>query len=392
MSLLNCTQLHLNNCNFANNMATLAGGAIHLEFELLSDVLLSNSIFTNNVATNGGGMYSTSAVLLELVLENCTFWDNMASETGGALFFNETSTKIADSKFWNNTSPTAGAVYFSGLTSVLHIAKSSFCKHSYIPHPKLNFGAGAAVMAAGTMKIYAKDVVFEENTSGGALSVANTQRAEVHNAVFYRNKGDLSGAIVTQNTLLYVNNTSIMENTASRGSALFLANTNCLIQSCHFAGNTGEITHTTIKIRAKTTSLQFRSYNNIFIDQHSQYPEQNYDQISLSSATSQTIPAKVYFWQNRYKFSDNKTKVVDRQFLNNISMPKIVYVHEHVNFTEEYSQFASGGLNQCHTKTGKNFDLIFDCRCATCATKTFTHFSNCIQVSLADNASCTKCD
>ena len=343
MLVSNNSAVQISNCTFSSNVAVVGGGALHIQKQTMSNVLINSCFFVKNTAKQGGAICSTQGNSVEFVLKNCTFRENVASGSGGALVFHETSAKIVDSKFSNNTSPGACAVYFNGSKNEMHIERSSFWKH--IPQP-LKADA-TTVFVVTTKNFLARDVVFEENTCG--LTLFDTPKAEVYDSLFHRNTQATArapaSALYTGNTFLYIQNASFVGNTGSKVMTLSVFGTNCQlhIQGCLFAANTGL---SPIEISA-SQSIQVRSSNNVFVERQ---PQQYQNVFFLQSRTSAIIPAKFYFWQNMFEFSSNKTILIDGNFINNLSMPRIVDLRN-VNATAQHSQFASGEFNIYQTSS-----------------------------------------
>ncbi len=343
MLLSNSAAVHVSHCTFSSNGALMNGGAIHIEFQQMSNVLINSCFFVKNAADQGGAMYSMQGNSVEFVLKNCTFRENVASQIGGALVFLETSAKIVDSKFSNNTSPLTCAVCFNGSKNEMHIERSFFWRH--IPLPVNNYGTPTIVFVWATKKFFARDLIFEENTSDGTLALFNAHGAEVHNSFFHRNSGKAGSALQAVNTSLHIQNSSFVGNIASKGAVVTVADTNCLVdlQSCRFAANTCS-SPSPMGIYA-TQHIEVRSCNNVFVEHPLQ---QNHYEMELMSLSLDNITAKVYFWQNMYEFSSNKTTLIDGNFLNNLSLPKVFSV-QRVNMTVKFSQFASGEFDIVHT-------------------------------------------
>ncbi len=338
--LSNSSAVQISNCTFSSNMAVMNGGAIHIELQLITNVLTSSCYFIKNAAAAcGGAMSIANGNAVEFVFKNCTFKKNVASGYGGALYFHEISTKILDSNFSQNRSPLTCAFFFNGSKDEMLIERSIFWKN--IPLLVNTNSSAPTVLVYATKKFFARDVIFEENTSNGALTLFDTHRAVIHNSVFHKNTGEPFGALYAANTYLHIQNSSFVGNIG--GFALTLYGTNCQlhIQSCRFAVTTRPSFF--VGVFASKT-IQVRSFNNVFVAGS----QQDQNDVALVSRILANATAKVYLWHNIYEFSSNMTTLIDGNFLHNLSMPKIFNLR-HVNMTVEFSQFASGEFNIVHT-------------------------------------------
>ena len=91
------------NCNFTNNSATSAGGAIHM-----ASGTVENCNFNNNTAGFGGAIrfYNNGTST------NCNFTNNLALNNGGVIFFSNQG-NVTYCNFTNNSDfKDGGAVYF----------------------------------------------------------------------------------------------------------------------------------------------------------------------------------------------------------------------------------------------------------------------------------------
>ena len=135
--------IYISNSIFANNTASLNGGAILSSSESANYIVNSN--FTNNGASDGGAIYSngTMNLLSNSFIENQvsgdggavyllssnasvdrnTFRANNASNFGGALFFKSPDSsklfKIINNVLARNKASQGGAIYLSDLTAIL---------------------------------------------------------------------------------------------------------------------------------------------------------------------------------------------------------------------------------------------------------------------------------
>ena len=260
---------------FENNSANRAG-AIYC-YRTLN--LYSGSFKNNTASSNGGAIYlpaSSSARLYlggsdELIESEVLFSGNTATSNGGAIY---TAGRIIgqDANFENNSANNGGAVYVTASYTTLTLEKASFTGNKAKT-------SGGAVYVAGHSSLNMDDlslvnVVFEENEAkdGGAVyldgnSVALANKVQAKNNTATSN----GGVIYSTESTLTVYNSDFSGNTASAGSAVYLTTgaitniygssftsnsckdtnasnagalyiytgeTNTLVHSCSFVGNT----------------------------------------------------------------------------------------------------------------------------------------------------------
>lgn len=110
------------NCTFTNNSATV-GGAIHLNNQATSKLVVTGGTFTGNKATNGaGGAICASAKNPQVEISGAAFNQNNASGDGGAICASATvGVKVSDCTFTGNTANQGGALTIpTGSYLILH--------------------------------------------------------------------------------------------------------------------------------------------------------------------------------------------------------------------------------------------------------------------------------
>ena len=201
------------NCNFTNNSAGYAGGAIHMY-----SGSVENCIFINNTARYGGAIrfYNDGTTT------NCNFTNNKAIGTnswGGAICFSNIG-NITNCNFAGNTAEGGGAVYF------MNNGAMSNC----------NF-AGNTAEDGGAISMFSGNVsnsTFTDNTAdvGGAISMFS---GNVLNCNFVNNSAaDVGGAIsMNYGTVI---NCKFTNNKADTGSAIN-SDLRCSVVNCSFVNN-----------------------------------------------------------------------------------------------------------------------------------------------------------
>lgn len=110
------------NCTFTNNSAT-AGGAIHLNNQATSKLVVTGGTFTGNKANNGaGGAICASAKNPQVEISGASFSKNTASGDGGAICASATvGVKVSDCTFTENSANQGGAITIpTGSYLILH--------------------------------------------------------------------------------------------------------------------------------------------------------------------------------------------------------------------------------------------------------------------------------
>ena len=146
--------------NFTNNRAAMEGGAIYLPYSTSNVVDVSYSVFIGNNATRGGAIFSGTKYDASKYIHDCNFTDNIATIAGGAIYIENTQlikncnfdankattgdggavyvqegvtgVKIEDSTFTNSHAYNGGAVYYGGTTNInngLKIVNDTFIKN-----------------------------------------------------------------------------------------------------------------------------------------------------------------------------------------------------------------------------------------------------------------------
>ncbi len=192
-------KLDIFDSDFIGNTAVTNGGAIYSTFydsEMVKNsVYINDTDFTSNSAKNGGAIYVEGLMDLgggkaSMKVVDADFERNTATEMGGAVY-NASNLTLTDVDFKFNTANTlGGAIYSSGK---LDLDKVNFVSNS----------------------------VIEED--GGALYITGGQENNITNSTFRDNHADnySGGAILLQNGVLNIDNTTFVGNTAMESGAIF---------------------------------------------------------------------------------------------------------------------------------------------------------------------------
>lgn len=188
------------NCTFTSNSCNISGGAIYAKINLLT-----NCTFTSNNTNEGGAIYLQSG---NMVASGCTFTNNSSFQKGGAVVATGTAAFSNCSFTGNTTTFNAGAVFNNG--GVLNFTSCTFTSNG-------NNDNGGAVSndASGTASFNSCN--FTSNTCkkvGGAIhlvtgKVTATNTKFINNSCFVSGNGDVSGGAIKaatgSNLALYKN-------------------------------------------------------------------------------------------------------------------------------------------------------------------------------------------
>lgn len=229
---------------FKNNEAGTFGGAISTRSKASSEkssLKVENSIFEGNKSGNRGGAINAT---VSHSIKNSTFTGNQAGTRGGALFVSDTraadnergtiTSEIADSVFENNSAYEGGAIWQNNGTMTIDNTKFLNNKGTWIgaigqatpaPGPKdaggkliINnsefTGNSAEKWGAGAIGVYSEaeisnttfnnnsilsDAPAEDLDGGGAIYVGGWGQLTMKDSSFTGNKGNRGGAIASTN-------------------------------------------------------------------------------------------------------------------------------------------------------------------------------------------------
>jgi predicted outer membrane repeat protein len=230
--------------HFAENTASISGGAIYL-FHNPSPLRITDSSLEGNAACSGGGVYLTDGaaeihggvftgnhsgtgpggainVSGALLVEDSTFEGNWSDDSAGAIYLinsNEPVT-LTNTIFRDNWSPSfsvAGALSLSGPTTII---SSTFEGNSS--------GRGGAIRSADDLTITGS--LFQENAVtgssgiGGAIYHFTSSDLSVSDSAFISNTALNAGGAIHQgsDSMLTLTSSTFVSNSASYGGALYL--------------------------------------------------------------------------------------------------------------------------------------------------------------------------
>ena len=215
---------------FSNNTATINGGAIYVNQDLIGTI--SNSIFSGNTASYGGGAIYVRRDLSGTTSDS-TFSGNKVTSYGGAIQAGTLSGTISNSIFSDNeaTNGEGGAIYADTLSGT--ISNSIFSDNEA-------HGRGGAIYAprlSGTIS----NSTFSGNKAmvGGAIW-ARTLSGTISNSTFSNNTATGEGGAIHADTLsgTILNSTFSNNTTNGEGGAIYADTLSGAISNSTFTGNT----------------------------------------------------------------------------------------------------------------------------------------------------------
>ena len=174
------------------------------------------------VAGNGGAIYNT--FYADVTVDDSQFESNYAAQNGGAIYNDGTADlygnggvmAINDSDFeYNTAAVSGGAIYNSGDMTLVDVDFKFNTANTL----------GGAIYSSGKLDLdkvnFVSNSVIEED--GGALYITGGQENNITNSTFRDNHADnySGGAILLQNGVLNIDNTTFVGNTAMESGAIF---------------------------------------------------------------------------------------------------------------------------------------------------------------------------
>ncbi|MCE9616247.1 MAG: right-handed parallel beta-helix repeat-containing protein [Lentisphaerae bacterium] len=185
------------NCTFANNTATTAGGGVYLNGEAL-DAVFSNCTFRFNTSVSAGAVSSAGGA--DPTFFNCTFIRNNATGSGGCIGSSDnTLQQYYDCTFTSNSATGQG-----GVMSLVNVAAShTFSNCTFRANTAANTsGGGVFYFQGASISGLAVDCKFLGNATlagpGGVVSVRTSGTTVYRRCVFAGNSSFLAGGAINQ--------------------------------------------------------------------------------------------------------------------------------------------------------------------------------------------------
>lgn len=218
----------IENCHFENNESDDSAGAIYCNSN--PDITISHSAFVNNTGKFAGAVYIEQALenqsdTSRIRIDSCTFIYNSSENIAGALRFRNSSAKVENSVFENNS--TQGFLDGGGGHILILSPGQQVVFRNSIFKSGESGGFAGAVAAYGSDAHYLFDnCVFEENIAnrlGGAMHIINANTT-IQNSIFRKNSTETGGGAVSlyDSATLYTHQSIFKGNHAlGNGGALF---------------------------------------------------------------------------------------------------------------------------------------------------------------------------
>ena len=249
-------KLTVDNSKFDKNTAGIDGGALYFKGE---DGVISRSNFTSNKAYYNGAVYMNG---IGGTVDNCLFADNMATDSAGAIgWVKKEKGTISNSKFINNTAPYGGAVYVNEGNNFT-IMNSEFIKNSATTGGAVYWIGGDGLITDSSFDMNSAEndggAVYFNGSNGVIMDSNFTNNRAIYNGAVYMNsiEGTVLGCLFADNVATdsagalgwvkkengTILSSKFINNSAPRGGAIYLNNgTNFYIVTSDFINNTASL-------------------------------------------------------------------------------------------------------------------------------------------------------
>lgn len=224
--------LNITGSTFRGNSGQAEGGAVYI----LGDSVISGSSFEENVAYSYGGAIYSSAPAVSI--SSSTFTNNMVFGTGGAIMCSYGTCTIETSSFTGSMASSGGAI--CSYTNKLYVSGSLFRGNAVTDY-------GGAIELWNVSDFSISSTTFDENTAtiGGGVfihrsfgnvidSLLRKNNAAAHGGGIYHESDDLTASVLT------VERTTLWENNAKQGGAIYNVTADLTLLNDTLASNTAE--------------------------------------------------------------------------------------------------------------------------------------------------------
>ena len=198
----------ITDCTFQNNSAGYGGGAVFFNGST-GYVSITDCTFQNNSATSRDGR--GGAVLLEnspgymyVSITDCTFQSNRAGYRGGAVVLNVSIgyVNITNCTFQNNRAVNGGAGSF-------HFTYNVYIRNCTFLNNRANFDGGAVHINLGTLVIVEKSTLFNNNAVRGAAVYASNTFLTLQEVIVEKNYCSCNGYPMVRGGAIYFNRMTV---------------------------------------------------------------------------------------------------------------------------------------------------------------------------------------
>ncbi|WP_405265104.1 C1 family peptidase [Methanobrevibacter sp.] len=243
-TVINCNRLEITSNNLVLKNLTIVGAT----FKNQGEFSAQNIIFKNSIGhaldeygnSYGGCIYTSykqddeQKHLISLI--DCYFINNTA-EYGGAIYFDEGYMEINNCSFINNF-----AFNYGGAIACLNSDRVSIKKSKFINDYSINDAGGAIYILSSSLFVEDTSIINCSATFGSAITGLNA-KLDMNNLYAFGNYAKYDGGAIYQmyGTSL-ITSSNFINNTASNGGALFLDNvTSLFLMSNKFINNSAKI-------------------------------------------------------------------------------------------------------------------------------------------------------
>ena len=223
------TTLTVRDSLFINNFASFRGGAIYTDMEFAATLTLLHTRFINNTSTDGGTLATWNAVV---IVHNCQFIHNRA-RVGAAAYMGTTTLSVHNCDFINNTGKIGGALTGNTLTITVN--------HSRFVHNTARIGSSLTLIDNTTLLVLGSHFVNNTGRELGGVIYLNHTVSDIRHSQFVNNSaGYFGGAVIMRHTTMSLDQSVFLKNSAIRGSCLDIKNSLLVVNNSQFVGNTAK--------------------------------------------------------------------------------------------------------------------------------------------------------
>jgi predicted outer membrane repeat protein len=227
----------INNCSFINNDAgdTSKGGVINMNYSVGVNNI-SNSIFKNNHGYLGGCGYIELYDNSFLNVCDCMFENNKGYK-GGVFYNKDSSLYLKDSEFTGNNVDGKGGVVYNDNSDNLRILDCDFNDNS------ASYMGGAVYATTAVNSVGHSNFINNHARSGGAIyNKDGGKQTYVYNRTVFNGNGcddagSYGGAITINNGGLVLTRSTLNNNSAESGGAVYSDLGECSFSDCSFNDN-----------------------------------------------------------------------------------------------------------------------------------------------------------
>ena len=204
--------LIIKDCVFENNTAGVHGGALQVNGGTITVDIRGCEFIGNKAHRNGGTLFYAVG---NLTISECIFAYNEATEMGGALYVTEVVVMITNSSFYSNAAEQTWGGALTVDNSTGYIILSEFMNNSALDTA---IGGALSIFMSEGNTLFTRDCIFENNNAqrGGAIDVSNDQENGGH---------------------LYMERCKFKYNSANSGSAVYSISGGIYVARCVFIEN-----------------------------------------------------------------------------------------------------------------------------------------------------------